>query len=72
MDTWPAQGSTFEALRKHPPGKVLNPFVVGGPASFFAGAGFLQRKRRTRRSSRTAEKSAGRWTQPPCTRGLGA
>ncbi|MCY1002155.1 hypothetical protein OWM54_33885 [Myxococcus sp. MISCRS1] len=30
----------FEALRKHPPGKVLNPFVIGGPISFFAGADY--------------------------------
>ncbi|MCE9668001.1 hypothetical protein LY474_09275 [Myxococcus stipitatus] len=30
----------FEALRQHPPGKVLNPFVIGGPISFFAGADY--------------------------------
>lgn len=27
----------FEALRRLPPGKVLNSFVIGGPISFFAG-----------------------------------
>jgi hypothetical protein len=27
----------FEALRARPPGKVLNPFILGGPISFFAG-----------------------------------
>ncbi|WP_338864886.1 hypothetical protein [Myxococcus stipitatus] len=27
----------LEALRKQPPGRVLNPFVIGGPISYFAG-----------------------------------
>ncbi|MBJ6761940.1 hypothetical protein JGU66_14290 [Myxococcaceae bacterium JPH2] len=30
----------FEALRKLPPGKVLNRFVIGGPISYFAGADY--------------------------------
>ncbi|MCP3099959.1 hypothetical protein LZ198_13875 [Myxococcus sp. K15C18031901] len=30
----------FQALRQQPPGKVLNPFVIGGPISFFSGADY--------------------------------
>ncbi|RKH52707.1 hypothetical protein [Corallococcus llansteffanensis] len=30
----------LQALREQPPGRVLNRFILGGPISYFAGAGF--------------------------------